>query len=195
MLHGVLSHAVCFQNLKFLVPCSLKSNIWLLNNLQLYQGETPLSWPAYNISSSLLLIIFPHHCGWCGYRGIRLVPQSVVSIRFFLIVIFWYSLNVLLIFCWRFLSNTNNLWLSYPVFCLVITMPYLFCSIFSRYGIHSLPSILIVNQRSKVQYRGPKNLQSLAQFYKKTTGRFVFPCQKLCTFLLSSLPISASTIL
>ncbi|KAI5554760.1 hypothetical protein BDE02_19G036900 [Populus trichocarpa] len=43
-------------------------------------------------------------------------------------------------------------------------------SIFSRYGIHSLPSILIVNQTSKVQYRGPKNLQSLAQFYRKTTG-------------------------
>ncbi|KAJ6974904.1 5'-adenylylsulfate reductase-like 5 [Populus alba x Populus x berolinensis] len=43
-------------------------------------------------------------------------------------------------------------------------------SVFSRYGIHSLPSILIVNQRSKVLYRGPKNLQSLAQFYKKTTG-------------------------
>ncbi|KAB5512178.1 hypothetical protein DKX38_029237 [Salix brachista] len=45
-----------------------------------------------------------------------------------------------------------------------------FPSIFSRYGIHSLPSILIVNQTSKVQYSGPKNLQSLAQFYKKTTG-------------------------
>ncbi|KAJ6360132.1 hypothetical protein OIU77_004194 [Salix suchowensis] len=43
-------------------------------------------------------------------------------------------------------------------------------SIFSRYGIHNLPSILIVNQRSKVRYSGPKNLQSLAQFYKKTTG-------------------------
>ncbi|KAF9670240.1 hypothetical protein SADUNF_Sadunf13G0047800 [Salix dunnii] len=39
-----------------------------------------------------------------------------------------------------------------------------------RYGIHNLPSILIVNQRSKVRYSGPKNLQSLAQFYKKTTG-------------------------
>ncbi|KAF9661186.1 hypothetical protein SADUNF_Sadunf19G0041800 [Salix dunnii] len=43
-------------------------------------------------------------------------------------------------------------------------------SIFSRYGIHSLPSILIVNQTSQVQYSGPKNLQSLAQFYKKATG-------------------------
>ncbi|KAJ6697251.1 hypothetical protein OIU85_003604 [Salix viminalis] len=45
-----------------------------------------------------------------------------------------------------------------------------FPSIFSRYGIHSLPSLIIVSQTSKVQYSGPKNLQSLAQFYKKTTG-------------------------
>ncbi|KAJ9131900.1 hypothetical protein P3X46_034803 [Hevea brasiliensis] len=43
-------------------------------------------------------------------------------------------------------------------------------SMFSRYGIHSLPSILLVNQTSKVQYHGPKNLQSLVQFYEITTG-------------------------
>lgn len=43
-------------------------------------------------------------------------------------------------------------------------------SIFSRYGIHSLPSILMVNGTSRVRYRGPKNLVSLVQFYKKTTG-------------------------
>lgn len=45
-----------------------------------------------------------------------------------------------------------------------------FPSIFSRYGIHSLPSIMMVNQTSKVQYHGVKNLQSLVQFYEKTTG-------------------------
>ncbi|KAM3738450.1 hypothetical protein ACB098_09G131500 [Castanea mollissima] len=43
-------------------------------------------------------------------------------------------------------------------------------SIFSRYGIHSLPSILMVNRTSRVRYHGPKNLISLVQFYKKTTG-------------------------
>ncbi|KAK8514533.1 hypothetical protein V6N12_057434 [Hibiscus sabdariffa] len=43
-------------------------------------------------------------------------------------------------------------------------------SIFSRYGIHSLPSILIVNQTSRIQYRGPKDIPSIVQFYKKTTG-------------------------
>ncbi|GMI79575.1 APR-like 5 [Hibiscus trionum] len=43
-------------------------------------------------------------------------------------------------------------------------------SIFSRYGIHSLPSILIVNQTSRIQYRGPKDLPSIVQFYEKTTG-------------------------
>ncbi|XVF30806.1 hypothetical protein REPUB_Repub16aG0090100 [Reevesia pubescens] len=43
-------------------------------------------------------------------------------------------------------------------------------SIFSRYGIHSLPSILIVNQTSRLRYRGPKDLHSIVQFYEKTTG-------------------------
>ncbi|KAK8506876.1 hypothetical protein V6N12_000445 [Hibiscus sabdariffa] len=43
-------------------------------------------------------------------------------------------------------------------------------SIFSRYGIHSLPSILIVNQTSRVRYNGPKDLHSIARFYEKTTG-------------------------
>ncbi|XP_009366461.1 5'-adenylylsulfate reductase-like 5 [Pyrus x bretschneideri] len=43
-------------------------------------------------------------------------------------------------------------------------------SVFSRYGIHSFPSILLVNQTSMVRYHGPKTLSSLAQFYQKTTG-------------------------
>lgn len=43
-------------------------------------------------------------------------------------------------------------------------------SVFSRYGIHSLPSLLIVNQTSKIQYHGPKTLPSLVKFYKKSTG-------------------------
>ncbi|XP_031264862.1 5'-adenylylsulfate reductase-like 7 [Pistacia vera] len=43
-------------------------------------------------------------------------------------------------------------------------------SVFSRYGVHSLPSILLVNQTSKLRYRGPKDLHSLVQFYQKTTG-------------------------
>ncbi|XWS64857.1 hypothetical protein CRYUN_Cryun05aG0040100 [Craigia yunnanensis] len=43
-------------------------------------------------------------------------------------------------------------------------------SIFSRYGIHSLPSILIVNQTSRIRYHGPKDLSSIVQFYEKTTG-------------------------
>ncbi|CAN8300442.1 unnamed protein product [Cochlearia groenlandica] len=43
-------------------------------------------------------------------------------------------------------------------------------SVFSRYGIHSLPSILIVNQTSKIRYHGQKDLASLIQFYKETTG-------------------------
>ncbi|KAH7512855.1 hypothetical protein FEM48_Zijuj12G0134400 [Ziziphus jujuba var. spinosa] len=44
-------------------------------------------------------------------------------------------------------------------------------SVFSRYGIHSLPSILMINQTSRVHYHGPKDLLSLVQFYKKTSGK------------------------
>lgn len=43
-------------------------------------------------------------------------------------------------------------------------------SIFSRNGIHSLPSIILVSSTSRWRYRGPKDLPSLTQFYKKTTG-------------------------
>ncbi|CAG7878455.1 hypothetical protein BRARA_E03489 [Brassica rapa] len=43
-------------------------------------------------------------------------------------------------------------------------------SVFSRYGIHSLPSILIVNQTSKARYHGQKDLTSLIEFYEESTG-------------------------
>ncbi|KAL0744482.1 hypothetical protein Bca4012_085995 [Brassica carinata] len=43
-------------------------------------------------------------------------------------------------------------------------------SVFSRYGIHSLPSILIVNQTSKARYHGRKDLTSLIEFYEESTG-------------------------
>eukprot|EP00262_Sarcandra_glabra_P021699 TRINITY_DN9289_c0_g9_i1.p1 TRINITY_DN9289_c0_g9~~TRINITY_DN9289_c0_g9_i1.p1 ORF type:complete len:298 (-),score=24.59 TRINITY_DN9289_c0_g9_i1:275-1168(-) len=43
-------------------------------------------------------------------------------------------------------------------------------SVFSRYGVHSLPSILMVNQTSKVPYYGLKDLGSLTLFYKRITG-------------------------
>lgn len=43
-------------------------------------------------------------------------------------------------------------------------------SIFSRYGIHSLPSFLLVNQTSRLRYHGSKDLCSLVRFYEETTG-------------------------
>ncbi|CAL5369929.1 unnamed protein product [Camellia sinensis] len=43
-------------------------------------------------------------------------------------------------------------------------------SIFSRYGIHSLPSILMVNRTTRVRHHGPKDLCSFVHFYKRTTG-------------------------
>ncbi|KAF5180570.1 5'-adenylylsulfate reductase-like [Thalictrum thalictroides] len=42
-------------------------------------------------------------------------------------------------------------------------------SVFSRYGVHSTPSLLLVSQ-TKVRHHGPKDLDSLVRFYKKVTG-------------------------
>ncbi|CAN6481627.1 unnamed protein product [Victoria cruziana] len=43
-------------------------------------------------------------------------------------------------------------------------------SVFSRYGVHSLPSLLISNRTFRVRYRGPRDRESLALFYTKITG-------------------------
>ncbi|XP_077213440.1 5'-adenylylsulfate reductase-like 7 [Tasmannia lanceolata] len=42
--------------------------------------------------------------------------------------------------------------------------------IFSKYGVHSLPSIMIANRTSRVHHHGSKDLSSLIHFYKKVTG-------------------------
>ncbi|KAL4561001.1 hypothetical protein LXL04_033160 [Taraxacum kok-saghyz] len=42
--------------------------------------------------------------------------------------------------------------------------------VFSRFGVHGVPSILIVNKTTKTRYHGPKELHSLVHFYKKATG-------------------------
>lgn len=42
-------------------------------------------------------------------------------------------------------------------------------SLFSKYGIHSLPAILLVNQTSRLRYHGPNNLLSLSEFYERNT--------------------------
>ncbi|KOM55586.1 hypothetical protein LR48_Vigan10g147800 [Vigna angularis] len=42
-------------------------------------------------------------------------------------------------------------------------------SLFSRYGIHNLPAILLVNQTSVLRYYGPNNLLSVSEFYERNT--------------------------
>jgi hypothetical protein len=44
------------------------------------------------------------------------------------------------------------------------------CSLFSRYGVRGVPAILLVNETTMVRYRGSKDLSSLVDFYKETTG-------------------------
>ncbi|XP_009121010.1 5'-adenylylsulfate reductase-like 7 isoform X1 [Brassica rapa] len=53
---------------------------------------------------------------------------------------------------------------------LVVEQSQALPSVFSRYGIHSLPSILMVNQTFRIRYHGQKDLASLIQFYQLTTG-------------------------
>ncbi|KAK9078084.1 hypothetical protein SSX86_002141 [Deinandra increscens subsp. villosa] len=43
-------------------------------------------------------------------------------------------------------------------------------SLFSRHGIHSVPSILIANETARVHFHGSKDLHSLSEFYQITTG-------------------------
>ncbi|PKI34062.1 5'-adenylylsulfate reductase-like 5 isoform X2 [Punica granatum] len=39
-----------------------------------------------------------------------------------------------------------------------------------RYGIHSVPSIMLVSETLRVRYHGPKNFVSLVKFYERVTG-------------------------
>ncbi|XP_027351139.1 5'-adenylylsulfate reductase-like 5 [Abrus precatorius] len=43
-------------------------------------------------------------------------------------------------------------------------------SLYSKYAIHSLPAILLVNQSSRLRYHGPNNLNALVEFYESDTG-------------------------
>ncbi|OIW06472.1 hypothetical protein TanjilG_05243 [Lupinus angustifolius] len=43
-------------------------------------------------------------------------------------------------------------------------------SLYSKYAIHSLPAILLVNQTSRVRYHGQNNLLPLIEFYERNTG-------------------------
>ncbi|XP_010036228.1 5'-adenylylsulfate reductase-like 5 [Eucalyptus grandis] len=53
---------------------------------------------------------------------------------------------------------------------LLVEHSSVFPSVLSRYGIHSVPSILVINQTSMVKYHGPKTLLSLVRFYERNTG-------------------------
>ncbi|XP_042757715.1 5'-adenylylsulfate reductase-like 5 [Lactuca sativa] len=42
--------------------------------------------------------------------------------------------------------------------------------VFSRFGIHGVPSILIINKTTRIRHHGSKELLSLVHFYEKATG-------------------------
>ncbi|XP_073303337.1 5'-adenylylsulfate reductase-like 5 [Primulina huaijiensis] len=70
-----------------------------------------------------------------------------------------------------FLSKFSTLSSMYPqIKHLVVEQSSAIPSIFSRYGIHSVPSLLIVNQNMRWKYHGRRDLVSLVNFYKRATG-------------------------
>nr|XP_027187699.1 5'-adenylylsulfate reductase-like 5 isoform X2 [Cicer arietinum] len=42
-------------------------------------------------------------------------------------------------------------------------------SLYSKYGIHSLPAIVLLNQTSRLRYGGPNNFLSILEFYERNT--------------------------
>ncbi|KAH6759665.1 hypothetical protein C2S51_016614 [Perilla frutescens var. frutescens] len=70
-----------------------------------------------------------------------------------------------------FQSSFSTLSSMYPqIKHIMVDQTSVLPSVFSRYGIHSVPSLLIVNQRTRVRYHGRKDLHSIVNFYKRTTG-------------------------
>ena len=59
--------------------------------------------------------------------------------------------------------------LVYNLFTYTFILAYF--SVLSKYGVHSFPSILLVNGTSRVRYRGRKNILSLVRFYNRITGK------------------------
>ncbi|KAK4492215.1 hypothetical protein RD792_003015, partial [Penstemon davidsonii] len=71
----------------------------------------------------------------------------------------------------EFYSKFSTLSSMYPqIKHLMVEQSSAMPSIFSRYGIHSVPSLLMVNQTTIMRYYGRKDLQFLVNFYKRTTG-------------------------
>ncbi|AES75170.2 5-adenylylsulfate reductase-like protein [Medicago truncatula] len=52
---------------------------------------------------------------------------------------------------------------------LVIEQSSALPSLYSKYGIHRLPSIILVNQTSRLRYRGRNDILSLVEFYESNT--------------------------
>ncbi|XP_042465539.1 5'-adenylylsulfate reductase-like 5 [Zingiber officinale] len=53
---------------------------------------------------------------------------------------------------------------------LVVEESSIMPSVLSRNGIHSFPSILLINGTTRIRYHGSKSLNSLVYFYKKSIG-------------------------
>ncbi|KAM0006307.1 putative Thioredoxin domain, 5'-adenylylsulfate reductase-like protein [Helianthus debilis subsp. tardiflorus] len=41
---------------------------------------------------------------------------------------------------------------------------------FSKHGVHSVPSVLLVNRTTRMRFHGPKDLHAFVHFYQKATG-------------------------
>lgn len=93
------------------------------------------------------------------------------------------------------LEIQQKLWhysVSYCHKCLLMSTFFMLCSLYSKYGIHSLPAILLVNQTSRLRYRGLNNLLSLLEFYERNTRKHIL--NVVCKFTLHYLRQSFSRV-
>lgn len=74
--------------------------------------------------------------------------------------------------------------LVYIIFTYTFILSYF--SVLSKYGVHSFPSILLVNGTSRIRYRGQKDMLSLVHFYNRITGKVLlcFHIWWVCVVLL-----------
>lgn len=178
-----LSFLLYFLSFLFLIGCVRKKQLQYIENLFLLMVclsvMENVNWWKWNLN-----LVLCSHCRppliSAGKRVYHLLQSFGTTFFYFFWAVLFNTFSYWEMiknpkWLWNYVSNVPNVVLSADIDAACSC-----CSIFSRYGIHSLPSIFLVNQTSRLQYQGPKDLHSLVQFYEKTTGKGLFLSAKNC---------------
>lgn len=96
------------------------------------------------------------------------VEESSVMPRYVNVELFFVCLSLEMRYPVHFFNN-----MSFDQWIIAHPTASAYCSLFSRYGVRGFPAILLVHETTMVRYRGPKDLNSLVDFYKETTGTII----------------------